>query len=162
MVNKTIRPLMFETYLAMIENSIGSHMFRVGYAEVDGEKEDIMKGGELSCAFYVSSILSIFNLIDGIHATVKSTVREMKKAGWVETDKISPGCVVVWEEKEQLKWGLHIHIGFYIGDDKAVSNNPTGTTPYQHHYTFGTKDGGGPERKIDTIYCLPEFMARND
>lgn len=161
MASPTIKPLLFETYLAMINNAVGSTMFQTGYAEIDGIKEDIMKGGELSCAFFVSSILSIFNLIDEPHATVKSTVKKMEEAGWIKIDKLEPGCVLIWDEKEQLKWGLHIHIGFYVGNDEAVSNNPTGVTPYKHHYTFGTKDNGEPERKYTAIYTHPKFMKHD-
>jgi hypothetical protein len=41
-----------KTLLRLIENSIGTKIFRNAYFFVDGKSKDILKNGELSCAFY--------------------------------------------------------------------------------------------------------------
>ncbi len=53
-----------ESYLAMIKNSVGTNMFRNLYATSGGEVQDIVREGELSCAYFVSSILYIFKLVN--------------------------------------------------------------------------------------------------
>ena len=94
-----IEPILFETYLATIKNSIGSKMFRQIYAKVNGKKKDITKNGELSCAYYTSSLLSIFKLIKDVHATVSGTIKDLEEFGWVEVNKPKIGAILVWEKK---------------------------------------------------------------
>lgn len=150
---------MFDTYLAMINNAVGSQMFKNGYAEIDGVKEDIMKNGELSCAFFVSSILAIFNLIDEPHATVKSTVKKMEEAGWQKIDDLKPGNVLVWADVDFGAGDLHSHIGFYVGNDEAVSNNFKTKSISKHHFKYEGSELG--ERPITAIYTHPKFMKHD-
>ncbi len=51
MRTKTMEVLQYDTYLEMIRGSVYSRMFRTMWAKVDGERKDILQGGELSCAF---------------------------------------------------------------------------------------------------------------
>lgn len=89
-----------KTYLQATENSVGTEMFKHMYASVDGGPEqDILKNGELSCAFYVSSVLVMFDLIQEPHTTVESTIKELREAGWQEVpdlESADPGAVIVW------------------------------------------------------------------
>ncbi len=127
-----------DTYLATIKNSVGSTMFRNLYAKVNGETVDVMRDGDLSCAFFVSSILALSKLCTSAHATVDTTLLDMKKSGWIDIDEPRVGCVIVWENKHfEESNEAHQHIGFYIGDDKAVSNSDKARAiaehPYQSH-----------------------------
>lgn len=137
---------LFDTYISVIQSSVGSKMFQHLYMTVDGKKRDILRGGELSCAFFVSSILLMFALIGERHATVAGTVAAIEKYGWKKIKRPKVGAILVWEEKKE-----HKHIGFYIGDNKAISNSPTKKVPASHHFTFGTLEGV-PKRKIEAIY----------
>lgn len=139
-------PLLRDTYLAMIQNSVGTNLFRNFYARVDGNKIDVMKNGGLSCAFFVSSLLSILGLAETTHGTVESTIEDIKRSGWKPVKKLVPGCIIVWEEKKE-----HKHIGFYIGNDKAISNSSKKKSPAIHHFTYGVKNGK-LARKIEAIY----------
>jgi len=159
MASPVIKPLLFETYLAMINNAVGSQMFKNGYVEIDGVKTDVLKDGELSCAIFVSSILSIFNLIDEPHATVKSTVKKMEEAGWQKTEELKPGCVLVWGEVDFGAGDLHSHIGFYVGNNEAVSNNFKTKAIAKHHFKYEGSDLG--ERPITAIYTHPKFMKHD-
>jgi hypothetical protein len=90
-----VTPLVLETYLAVIKNSVGSKMFRNFYAEVNGKPTDIMKNGDVSCAFFASSILVLFKLIKETHGTVDSTINDLKESGWLEIKKPKAGSVLI-------------------------------------------------------------------
>src|SRR3989344_2481781 len=121
-----------ETYIAMIENSVGTKMFQTFYAQVAGTKTNVVEGGKLSCAFYVTSVLVIFGLIQRIHGTVVPTLQDLKESGWREVKKPRPGSVVVWKEAGHIAPISQRHIGFYLGDDTAVSNNHKLGYPCKH------------------------------
>lgn len=129
-------PLRKETYLQVIKNSVGTNMFRNCYAEVNGEKRDITDDGDLSCAFFVSSILTVFRLIKEVHAAVSGTVKDLEDSGWQKTAEPKPGDVVVWAEQTDEKGESHGHIGFCIGENQAVSNNSQARTPTIHNLDY--------------------------
>ena len=74
-------------------------------------------------------------------------VKDMIDNSWTETKKMKPGDVLVWEKKTFEDGKSHRHIGFYLGDKKAISHSDKNGRPIIHHYTFGTKNGQ-PKRKI--------------
>lgn len=132
---------MKKSLLQTVKNSIGSATFRNLYIETDGQESDALKDGDLSCAVFVSGILAMFGLIDEGHATVDTTVKHLKEAGWFEASLDSPeaGDIIVWDSVEYAD-GPHKHIGFYIGDSLAISNNNKLKSPQQHHWQFdGTR-----------------------
>ena len=141
-----MKMIFLKTYLDFIINSIDSNMFRNCWFNIDGEEEDITKDGDLSCAIYVSSVLKIFDLISGRHATVSGAVKDLESYGWEKIDDLKKGSVLVWEETSQGGDELHKHIGFYIGNNEAVSNSWKYKVPKKHHYTYDDT------RKIEAIY----------
>lgn len=143
-----------ETYLAVIKNSVGSNLFRNLYAKVNGKRTDITRNGELSCAFYVSSVLLLFKLIKEGHATVDSTVRDLKKSGWKEIKKPKIGSVIVWGKVDFGNKDSHKHIGFFIENNKAISNISELGYPGEHHYTFGGK------RKVELILWNDKILLK--
>ncbi|MCH7759543.1 hypothetical protein IID20_04265 [Patescibacteria group bacterium] len=153
----------------MIENSIGAHLFQNFYVSIDGKKQDAMKGGRLSCSFFVSSILNNFNLINDIQLTVKKIIVDMKKSGWEKIKRKRKGSVVIWEEercpdKDMLAWekkiyqhgNVHQHIGFYVGNNQAISNSFKKRTPILHHWTFGSRSSK-TYRRITDIFWHPKL-----
>jgi uncharacterized protein YycO len=129
-----VEPCIRDSYLAVIRNSKGTRMFRNYVAKVNGVKRDITEDGDKSCAFFVSSVLSMFGLLPTHEVTVHRTLKTMKKSGWKEIRAPRVGCVIVWKEVENAHGILRKHIGFYIGDGKAVSNSSTRGVPVQHSY----------------------------
>lgn len=129
-----VEPLLKETYLAVIKNSVGTKMFKNLFAKVNSKKKDIVENGNLSCAFYASSILYLFKLIKDIHATVNGTIKDLEESGWTKIKTPKNGCVLVWAEKDFGNGGLHKHIGFYIGNSNAVSNNSKTGFPTCHNW----------------------------
>lgn len=140
---------LFDSYLSAIQNSVGARSFQALWAAVDGEKRDILRGGELSCASFVSGILLWFGLIKEKHATVAGTLRDMEKSGWKEISEPRVGCILHWE-KALINGSWNEHIGFFLGQRTAVSNDYHTRVPIEHHWTYGEVNGK-PARKITRI-----------
>ena len=147
MTSKIVKPLLRDTYLAVINNSVGTAMFRNFYAEVDGVRSDIMRDGDLSCAFYVSAVLKMFGYISRLHGTVDGAVEDMRTSGWVDTKEPKPGDVIVWEKKKFDNGEEHNHMGFYLGENKAISNSDRERVPVIHEFE--------PGRKVEAILTHP-------
>jgi hypothetical protein len=140
----------FKSYLKMIENSVGSSMFRNFYVKTASRAEfDAFADGDDSCAFFVSAILVLFKKLDDFHGTVQGTLKDLKKSGWQVVDKPAPGDVLVWEPQD-FEGVSKEHIGFYIGSDKAVSTSWKTKTVVEH-----TVDIGGAARRVTHIFRMP-------
>lgn len=142
------RILVYDSYLKMIRNSVGTKMFRNLYLKKGNRKIDVTENGELSCAFFVSNVLLIWGLISEGHATIKSVIKDMLKSGWIKISlkKIKPGDVIVWEEKKFEKGRQHRHIGFYVSNKKAVSHSDGVKSISAHHWTYNNR------RNIAEVY----------
>jgi len=149
--------LIYDSYLKMIKNSVGTKMFRNLYLKQGNRKIDVAQGGNLSCAFFVSNILLIWGLISEGHATVEATSKDMEKSGWKKFvppyGGVKPGDVIVWEKKKMVNGNFHFHNGFYIGNKKAISNDSKKGTPVIHSWDYNGK------RKIIAIYTHPKLKA---
>jgi len=143
--------LYHKTYLQLIRNSVGSQMFRNFYLQMpDGKEIDVMGDGNTSCAFFVTSVLVLFGKLARIHGTVQVTVNDLKEKAWQEVAAadMQPGDVIVWEAQELDKeW--HAHIGFYIGNGRAVSTSAQKREVAEHDVQF---DGN---RAITTVLREP-------
>lgn len=142
---KKPKKLIHETYLTVIGSSIKTQMFRSFFVKQDNKKLDATENGTLSCAFYVSAILKMFSFVENIHGTVKSTIEDLEKSGWKKINKPKPGSILVWE-KQTFEDGEHMHVGFYIGGNRAISNDHKKRYPVNHDWRFNGK------RKIVAIY----------
>ncbi|MCI0597759.1 hypothetical protein L0Y34_01670 [Candidatus Parcubacteria bacterium] len=129
----------FHSYLAMIENSVGTNAYRNGYFQVNGELTDILRDGELSCAYFVSTVLHAFYLIKERHTMTVGTLRDMHASGWYEISEPKRGAVVHWgPKKDDLE--KHPHIGFCLDPDTAVSTNSGTRMVATHLLQFGERD----------------------
>jgi len=134
---RNFKYLMAESYLAFVKNSVGTKAYRNFYAiDERGKKVDVLKNGEISCAIFVSTVLWRFKLIKKLHFTVRRTVEDILASGHKKTAaKLQPGDVLVWEENDNKDWP-HPHIGFYVGNNQAISNSEKKGIVVKHHYTF--------------------------
>lgn len=151
-----VEPLQFKSYLTVIKNSVNSNQFRNFFAKVDGVEKDILNDGEFSCAFFASSILLLFKQIKEPHMTVVGLIKDLKESGWDEIDNPTLGSVLVWQDKQAGDGSLHKHIGFYVGNNLAVSNGEAKKSPQFHHYTFGQEGEG--YRKIELVLINSGFQ----
>jgi len=147
-MKQEVVPILFDTYLAMIRNSVGTNMFRNNFAMVDGVRQDITNNGDLSCAWFVSSILMIFSLIQRPHAAVDGMVKDLEASGWERIDAPEVGCVLVWEKDPDHRYR---HVGFFMGEETAISNNYKLGHPAEHHWTCGA-EGSATYRRIEAMY----------
>ncbi|MBI3572104.1 hypothetical protein HY091_01045 [Candidatus Kaiserbacteria bacterium] len=154
-----MRILKKDSYLAMIKNAEGSNLFRTLYGETGGEKQDILRDGDLSCAFFVSSILHHFHFAycKSPHATVAGLERDLRDSGWWRIEIPAAGDVVFWIPGVQKGGEEHAHVGFSLGGEEAISNDDQMRSPQRHHLTFGTR-AGEPVRVIAAIYTR-DFSA---
>jgi hypothetical protein len=150
------------SYLATIENSVGSGIFRTLYFTVDdGRTLDVLEDGDLACASFVSSILYLFDLIGERHTTVKATVADMQEQGWYALSEPRVGAVIHWgfKKKDDGTQGKHHHLGFYIDASTAVSNSSDTRVIASHHPTYGTFENGEPRRDILAYYWHEKLGA---
>jgi len=148
-----LKKLKFESYIKIIKNSVGAKVWRNFYVSDGKRKFDLYENGNLSCAFFVSSILMWFELIDASHATVDSTVKAMVKKGWKKRRTARPrlGDVIVWEKIKYDNGDWHKHIGFYMGNSKAISHRDNKRVPIVHDYKYNGK------RKIIGVFFWPKI-----
>lgn len=129
--------LLLQNYLNIVKSSVGSKIFRRLYFKINNKKIDILRNGDLSCAFFVSSVLRIFGLISETHATVAGTVKDMKKNGWYKISTPKPGAVIVYAPQKTPPSGeTHRHIGFYIGKNTVISNSSRYKSPRRQKWNY--------------------------
>jgi hypothetical protein len=128
-----------KNYLTAIEGVVGSNLFRHIYVvdKADGREFDAVKDGEDACSYMLTGVLALHGLIDGPHATVATTLEKMREAGWHETKDPVWGDIVQWPAHNG-----HMHIGFYVDRQTAVSNSTFQKVPIKHHLKMG--DGRMP------------------
>ena len=127
----------YQSYLAMIRASVWVPLWKNLFITKDeGATKDILHDGSVSCAYFVSCILKTFNLTGATFANVLSLKKHCIEYGWKEiplstnSRDIPLGSLIVrdytaWSEKKDIynnsKNG-HYHIGFFMGDEQAISN----------------------------------------
>jgi len=129
MPQKKPKPMVLKNYLTVARASAGSQFFRKCYFQIDNRPVEVLRDGDLSCAFFVSAILKLFNLIKELHTTVVGTERDCELHGWREIKKPKPGAIIVWGPKKFKSGETHKHIGIFLGAGKAVSNNSKKRSP---------------------------------
>lgn len=70
-----------------IKKLVGSKIFQNIFVENKSTEINIIRGGCLSCAIFVSSILMLFRLIDAKsapHSIIYGVLKNMQTSGWDE------------------------------------------------------------------------------
>jgi len=128
MPDANIQILRKETYLKAIENSVGSRLFNSVFVKFkdSGKTADILNDGMYSCAFFVSSLLYLFQAIDKPHATVANVMKFLEtNEKWHKVDggNNEAGDVIFWEKIVFDDGSENAHIGFAVSKDEAVSTD---------------------------------------
>lgn len=148
---------LLETLLAMTVGSIGSKQYRCLYIDHPSGPIDVIGDGDLACAFFISSVLTLCNLIDCVHTTVDEVIKDLIESGWVTTTKPKAGAVVIWAAKLSGSDNLmHRHIGLCINKFQAVSTNPQAKSP-QLHGIWSLVDQSGKKREVVEYYIHPDL-----
>ncbi len=128
--------LIHKTYLAVIRGSVGSTMFRECYFKIDGKNVEVLENGNLACAFYLTSILKMFDLVKELHTTVTAAENDLIRSGWRDIKRPRIGCVIVYAPRAFPSGRSHRHLGFYIGKGIGVNNNATKATPHREAWDY--------------------------
>lgn len=145
----------------VLEQSQGIKIFQTFY---NSDGEDVLRNGDLSCAYYVSTILTMVRLIDGVSCTVSGLLNRMDKAGWYILDgkpsNIPEGAIIVWNPVTQGD-SEHKHIGFYLGNDQVISNRSSLRVPGIHELIYSGLDKNQENKKvsIDAIFYHEKLKA---
>ena len=146
---------LFRTYLAMVVGAVGSNQYRTLYVRSPEGLKDVIDDGDLACAYFVSSILTLCGLMnDGVHTTVDETIRDLESSGWEKIYVLRPGCIVVWGKKFRSVGPGHRHIGFSIGEGTVVSNDFFSGSPRQHPL-IEYDVSGQAIRQVESFYHHP-------
>ncbi len=130
-----------KTLIEAIKNSVGSNQYRNFFIEDNGQEKDILENGKNSCAYFVSSLLKEFNLLNEIHTTIDGLVNDLS-SNWEEVSVLEAqeGDILIWKKE-----GQYGHIGFALSNNQAISNSTEKGVPHQHSQDF---DGTRPISEI--------------
>lgn len=140
--------------MSLARGSVGTEAYRHLYVRQGSRKVDVVRDGDLSCAFFVSHVLSGVGLLDRIHGTVEGVERAMRESGWRRRrdKRPRPGDVIVWEAA-RFPNGEHKHAGFFVGDRQAVSTSSRKGKVALHDYRYAGS------RAIESVYWNPKLNA---
>ncbi len=134
MPDANLEKLTLKNLVAAARGAVDSRLFQHIYVrDGQGNELDVAKDGELSCAYALSGLLTLFGLIDRPHATVATTIEKMKAYGWQEEAQAKLGAVIYWPE-----YNGNEHIGLIVGENECVSNSSKNRTPVLHGFTLSS------------------------
>lgn len=138
-----------ESLKVILERSVGSSLFRTLYGERGDVLEDVINDGDLACAFFVSTLLSMFGLLSrGVHTTVTKTLQDMLVSDWNETTHPEALAVVLWKEKMGSDGKPHFHIGICTDDTFAIEHSAVTKSPRKIRIDGLTMPDGSPRPPI--------------
>lgn len=117
------RLLLKKNLLSIAKSAVGTKIFRKLYFSIDRKKIDVLRDGNLSCAFFVSSLLKILGLVGETHTTVKGLEEDMARHGWHKINKSKDGAVIIYGPKKFKSGETHKHVGVYLGKGFSISNS---------------------------------------
>ncbi|MCB9809521.1 hypothetical protein H6771_00910 [Candidatus Peribacteria bacterium] len=137
------RRLQQQNYLAAIRNSLGSRQYQDVWLENDTQCVNVTEAGIISCAWYASSLLVLHGVLQSVHGTVEGTEWELRERCDLlpaPYSALQPGDILLWEAVHFPNGGRHAHIGFFVGEEQAISNSARTRVPALHHWTYeGTR-----------------------
>lgn len=158
MADTNIIPLPRQTFLKMLENSVGTKLFNslfVLFKDTNTTK-DVLNDGEFSCAFFVSGILVLGGYLQRPNATVASLYKQCQTQNWTtvaDQKDIEAGDIIFWEKTKFADGSENEHVGFAVSQEEAVSTNYIAKTVVRHPIWLAEN---GNERKITAIFRLPQ------
>ncbi len=143
---------MKKNLINIAKNFLGSKGFSQFF---DQAGIDILDNGDKSCAIFISTVLVMTRLIDGVSFTVKGILWRIENSNRFmrinkpSLQKLQKGDIIVWSAISQ---GGNEHVGIYIGDGMAISNRSALGAPGEHPVIYTGYDRG-KEKKAD-IKCI--------
>jgi hypothetical protein len=139
------------TLVGLIAGSFNGTLFHHWYTTDDQQQlQDSVEGGEKSCALYVSILLQICGLLDGVYLDIDPLIEALEANGWARG---SGGMIT--SSIEVAVWGDEVgnrHIGFaFAASPMAVSHSSFEGAPRRHPRTL--RDG----REIARRFTHPQL-----
>ena len=143
----------------MIENSIGTRLFNsviVSYRDSD-TVVDVLNDGEYSCAFFVSSVLTLVQFLDRPHTTVKTVRLKLEERGWskIPAAEAELGDVIFWEKVKFDNGSENEHVGFVGNSTEAISTSYLERKVVRHDIFFRKEGADHLARAVSAVYRLP-------
>lgn len=125
-------------YIETVMGSVNSLKYRQHHVLTsDGITQTVFADSGVASAYHVSSILNSLQLSLGeIRLNILDILADLEVSAWERTKTLSKGAVVVWEPYSYVSGKPRQHIGFYIGNDRAVSNISDAHIPTEHDVYF--------------------------
>jgi hypothetical protein len=148
-----------ETFLKMVENSVGCKLFNSLIMKKDGKAVDILDDGDVSCATFTSSILFLNRFLPEQKSTVpglEKVLSESDRFTEISMADFSPekGDIVFWESIMGDDGAAHRHVGFVLNETEAVST--TGILHAAIRHPLYKKPGTDIDRKIERVFRVKE------
>jgi len=126
MTDSNLEVLKYDTYISIIKNSVGSRLFNsfIVRSKATGDTEDILKDGEYSASFFVSSVLSLVQAVDKPTTTESGLERKLDEdKHWFEVslEEVEAGDVLFYADTTLVDGSTETHVGFALDDNQAVS-----------------------------------------
>lgn len=144
-----------ETFIKMVENSVGTRLFNSIIAKRGEETIDILADGDLSCATFVSNILYLNHFLDNQRVVVGSLEKDLASSS--NFKEISPenylpetGDVILWGVIVGQDGVAHKHFGFALNNEEAVST--TGISHSAIRHPLYKKPDTDIDRSIERIF----------
>jgi len=154
-----------ETFLKMVENSIGCKLFNSLIMKKEGQAVDILDDGDVSCATFTSSILFLNHFLPEQKSTVPGLKKVLSEEVKSEAGRFTEipmvdfipekGDIVFWEEIIGEDGVGHRHVGFVLNENEAVSTSGIYHSVIKH--PLYKKPGTDIDRKIEYV-----FRVRDD
>jgi len=144
-----------ETFLKMVENSVGCKLFNSLIMKKDGAVVDILGDGDVSCATFTSSILFLNRFLPEQKSTVPGLEKVISESDLFEEIPASDylpikGDIVFWEKIRGNDGADHRHVGFVLNESEAVST--TGISHSAIRHPLYKKPDTDIDRKIERIF----------
>lgn len=158
MPDPNIELLPKETLKRMIENAPETKLFRslfVRYQD-SGAVKDVCNDGEYSCAFFVSSLLTLAGYLERPHATVaglRAKLLELQFEKIENAEDAQPGDVIFWDKIVFDDGSFNEHVGFASKNGNAVSTSFKKQMVVEHD--FALPGGAGEEKREITLMLRP-------
>lgn len=146
------------TLLAVVQGSVGTTAFRHLFLRRGKKSIDILRRGELSCAFFVSNVLHGLGLLKEVHATVDGTVKDLRASGWKKIRRPRAGAVITWAPIVYADHESHSHIGFVVSAQQAISTSYRRRKVVVHPIHYGRR-GSATYRPAETLWFHPRLQS---
>ncbi len=149
--------MIIKNLIEIAKNFIGTKGFSNYF---DKEGNDILKNGDLSCSIFISTILVIVRVIDGVSFTVNGLINRIEHSNNfkkinnnLNISDLQKGDIIIWNSIDGDENG---HVGIYTGGGFTISNMSSKGRPGSHAVIYKglSKDKKNRNSEIKLIYRL--------